>query len=64
MTEKSKEYAKRWKQSFKPFGKKGAATGNAIAVEIDGVTYDTLTSAAELTGKSISWIKKNGKIIK
>lgn len=65
MTEKSNEYAKKWKKAFSStWGKPGAAAGNAVAVEVDGVKYDTLTAASEQTGKSISWIKKNGKILK
>ena len=60
---KKKEYEKKWKQAFKPFGRPGASTGNSIAVEIDGVVYDTLTQAAQETGKSITWIKKNGKLL-
>jgi hypothetical protein len=60
---KTKQYEDKWKKAFKTFGKPGAAAGNAIAVEIDGVVYDTLKSASEATGKSINWIKKNGKLL-
>ena len=59
------DFEKEWKKTFSStWGKPGAASGNAIAVEVDGVKYDTLTAASEQTGKSISWIKKNGKILK
>lgn len=61
---KKQEYELKWKRAFKSFGKPGAASGNAIAVEIDGVIYDTLTDATRETGKSIAWIKKNGKLLK
>ena len=65
MVEKKTDWSKKWKTTFSStWGKAGAATGNAIAVEVDGVKYDTLTAASEATGKSISWIKKNGKILK
>ena len=60
---KKKDYEEKWKRAFKTFGKPGAASGNAIAVEVDGVIYDTLTEASRATGKSVGWIKKNGKLI-
>ena len=60
---KKKQYEEKWKKAFKTFGKPGAASGNAIAVEIDGVIYDTLTAASAATGKPVSWIKKNGKLL-
>ena len=64
MSKKSDEYSKKWKKTFgSTWGKPGAVTGNAIAVEIDGVRYDSLSAAAEATGKSISWIKRNGKLL-
>ena len=60
---KKKEYEEKWKKAFRTFGKPGAASGNAIAVEIDGVVYDTLTAASAATGKPVWWIKKNGKLL-
>lgn len=60
---KKKEYEQKWKKAFKPFGRAGASTGNAIAVEIDGIVYDTLADASRATGKSTHWIKKNGKLL-
>jgi hypothetical protein len=60
---KKKDYEEKWKRAFKTFGKPGAASGNAIAVEVDGVIYDTLTEASRATGKSVGWIKKNGKLL-
>lgn len=63
MIKKQKEFEDKWKKAFKPFGKPNAAAGNAVAVEVNGTIYDTLTAAAQATGKSISWIKKNGKLL-
>ena len=60
---KRKEYDKKWRTTFKPFGKKGAIGGNALAVEVDGVVYDSLTAASVELDKPISWIKKNGKLL-
>ena len=60
---KSKEFEKKWKTQFK-WGKSGTATGNAIAVEFEGVVYDTLNAASEATGKTTNYIKKHGKILK
>ena len=60
---KSKDFEKKWKEQFK-WGKSGTATGNAIAVEFEGEVYDTLSAASEATGKSTSYIKKHGKILK
>ena len=42
---------------------KGVATGNAVAIEVDGVVYETLKQAKEDTGKSFWWLKKHGKIL-
>ena len=61
---KSKEYEEKWKKSFRTFGKPGAAFGNAIAVEVNGVVYDTLKDAAAAVGKTVNWVKKNGRLLK
>ena len=58
-----KEFIDKWKTAFKPIGRPGAATGNSIAVEIDGIVYDTLKEASQATGKTIAWVKKNGKLL-
>jgi hypothetical protein len=60
---KKSEYDKKWRYAFKPFGKKGAIGGNAMAVEVDGKVYDSLTAASLELDKSINWIKRNGKIL-
>ena len=63
-SKKTTDFDRKWKDTFKSnFGVPGAAAGNAIAVEIDGVKYDTLTAASNATGKTITWIKKNGKLL-
>ena len=60
---KKTQYDKKWRSTFKAFGKKGAIGGNAMAVEIDGVVYDSLTAASIKLDKPISWIKRNGKLL-
>ena len=61
-----KNFDAKWSKTFKDFnsfGKSGVATGNAVAIEVDGVVYETLKQAKEDTGKSFWWLKKHGKIL-
>ncbi len=61
-----KDFDAKWNQTFKNFnslGKSGVATGNSIAIEVNGKIYETLKQAKEDTGKSLWWLKKHGKIL-
>jgi hypothetical protein len=61
-----KDFETKWNNAFKDFnslGKSGVVTGNAVAIEINGVVYETLKQAKEETGKSLWWLKKHGKIL-
>ena len=56
----------KWSKTFKNFnslGKSGVVTGNAVAIEVNGVVYETLKQAKEETGKSLWWLKKHGKVL-
>ena len=60
------QFEKKWSKTFKNFnslGKSVVVTGNAVAIEVDGVVYETLKQAKEETGKSLWWLKKHGKIL-
>jgi len=61
---KQQAFEEKWKKAFKPLGRAGAAAGNSIAIEVNGVIYDTLTEASKATGKSFVWLKKHGKLLK
>ena len=50
-------------KNFNSLGKSGVATGNSIAIEVNGKVYETLKQAKEDTGKSLWWLKKHGKIL-
>ena len=63
-TDKKKAVEEKWRKAFKPFGTPGVESTNAIAVEVNGIVYDTLTEASRALGRSISWVKRNGKILK
>lgn len=41
----------------------GKKPGNALMVEVDGKIYDSMRDAVHLSGKTISYIKKNRKIL-
>jgi len=58
---KKTDYDKKWRETFK---KAGYGASTAKSVEIDGEVYESLTDASVLLGKPISWVKKNGKILK
>ena len=61
-----KDFDAKWSKTFKDFnslGKSGVVTGNAVAIEVNGVVYETLKQAKEETGKSFWWLKKHGKIL-
>lgn len=61
-----KDFDAKWSKTFKDFnslGKSGVVTGNAVAIEVNGVVYETLKQAKEETGKSLWWLKKHGKIL-
>jgi len=62
----NKNFDKKWSNTFKDFnslGKSGVVTGNAVAIEVNGVVYETLKQAKEETGKSLWWLKKHGKVL-
>ena len=61
-----KDFDAKWSKTFKDFnslGKSGVVTGNAVAIEVNGVVYETLKQAKEETGKSLWWLKKHGKLL-
>lgn len=61
-----KDFDAKWSKTFKDFnslGKSGVVTGNAVAIEVNGVIYETLKQAKEETGKSLWWLKKHGKVL-
>jgi len=61
-----KDFDAKWSKTFKDFnslGKSGVVTGNAVAIEVNGVVYETLKQAKEETGKSLWWLKKHGKVL-
>ncbi len=60
---KSKNWDKKWNSTFKPVGKPGMS-GNSIAIEFEGKVYDSLIAASRDTDRSISYIKKYGKVLK
>ena len=58
---KKTDYDKKWRETFK---KAGYGTITAKSVEVNGQVFESLTDASVSLGKPISWIKKNGKILK
>lgn len=58
MKKKTKNHEPTWKNFSSEWNKR-----EPIPVEVFGVKYDSLTSASEATGKSVAWIKKNGKLL-
>lgn len=55
------DFEKKWRETFK---KAGFGPLKSKPVEVDGIVYESLTDASVALGKPVSWIKKNGKIIK
>ena len=65
MKDNKTDFDKKWKSAFgNSFGIPGAAAGNAKAIEVDGVKYDSITAASNSLGKTPAWVKKHGKILK
>ena len=49
--------------SGKKNGMYGKLPSNSVKVEFDGIVYNSISSAHKITGLSIHFIKKNGKIL-